>query len=172
MSRPSRVRAAVRTLAVLLVAASALAAAAVRPSPVVPSAIPEPRMPAYRVTSLTPVLVVDRIEPVLPFWERLGFARTAEVPHGDGLGFVILAKDGIEVMYQTLASVADDHPTITSPTRDVALFIEVSDLDAVVPLLAEAPVAVPRRTTFYGMHEVGVREPAGNLVMFAQPAGE
>ena len=29
-------------------------------------------------------------------------------------------------------------------------------------------VVVPRRQTFYGADEIGVREPGGNLVMFAQ----
>lgn len=40
---------------------------------------------------VTPVLIVPAIEPVLPLWESIGFARTAEVPHGDALGFVILS---------------------------------------------------------------------------------
>jgi hypothetical protein len=30
-------------------------------------------------------------------------------------------------------------------------------------------VIVPRRKTFYGMDEIGVREPGGNAVIFAQP---
>ena len=42
---------------------------------------------------LAPVLVVDRIEPCLPFWvDRLGFEKTVEVPESDRLGFVILAS--------------------------------------------------------------------------------
>lgn len=46
---------------------------------------------------LTPVLAVDEIEPVLPFWiERLGFEKTVEVPQGDRLGFVIPARDGAD----------------------------------------------------------------------------
>jgi hypothetical protein len=36
--------------------------------------------------------------------------------------------------------------------------------------LAGYPVAMPRRTTFYGMHEFGVREPGGHWVTFAQKA--
>ena len=47
------------------------------------------------------------------------------------------------------------------------LFIEVEDLDAVIELLGGAPVLQPRRTTFYGMEEIAVREPAGNAVTFA-----
>ena len=62
-------------------------------------------MPQSAIRKLTPVIMVDAIEPCVPFLERVGFAKTAEVPEGDRLGFVILAKDGVEVMYQTRASV-------------------------------------------------------------------
>jgi len=45
----------------------------------------------------TPVLIVDRIEPVLPFWTKLGLTATTEVPDQnatDGrLAFVILAGE-------------------------------------------------------------------------------
>ena len=60
----------------------------------------------------TPVLMVERIEPVLEFWQRVGVAKVMDVPEGEGtaarLGFAILAGSGIEVMYQTATSVAAD----------------------------------------------------------------
>lgn len=123
-----------------------------------------------RVKKLSPVLMVDAIEPCLPFWvDRLGFAKNVEVPHENHLGFVILAKDGIEVMYQSRASVAADVPPIAqSPMKGSFLFIEVSDLDATEKALAGVTPVVPRRKTFYGADELIVREPAGNVVTFAQ----
>lgn len=123
---------------------------------------------ANTVKKLTPVLMVEAIEPCLAFWAALGFERTAEVPEGDRLGFVILAKDGVELMYQTRASVAADLPPLAaSPMGGTFLFLEVSDLDAVIAALGGTPVLVPRRKTFYGMDEIGVREPGGNPVTFA-----
>jgi hypothetical protein len=50
-----------------------------------------------------------------------------------------------------------------------ALFIEVSDLDAVAQKLKGYPIALPRRRTFYGMDEIGVTEAGGHLLIFAQP---
>lgn len=119
---------------------------------------------------LTPVLYVEHIEPALPFWvDRLGFQQVMEVPEGDALGFVILAKDGVEVMYQTRASVANDIPALANtPMRGSLLFIEVGDLDAIERALQGIEPVVPRRTTFYGADELVVREPAGNVVTFAQ----
>jgi len=121
---------------------------------------------------LTPVLLVDTIEPCLPFWDRLGWVNVAEVPHGDVLGFVILVKDGLEVMYQTRASVAADIAALTDlPTGGTFLFLEVDDLDAVIREIAGAPRVFERRTTFYGMDEIGVREPGGNSITFAMKVG-
>lgn len=119
---------------------------------------------------LTPVLYVEEIEPALPFWiDRLGFEKTAEVPEGDRLGFVILKKGGVEVMYQTRASVQGDIPSLAdTPMGGALLFIEVEDLDAVARALEGIPPVVPRRTTFYGADELIVREPAGNVVTFAR----
>lgn len=45
------------------------------------------------VKKLTPVLFVERIEPVIAFWtQHLGFIKTVEVPEGDRLAFVILQQ--------------------------------------------------------------------------------
>lgn len=121
---------------------------------------------------ITPVLVVPAIEPVLPLWEALGFSRTAEVPHGDALGFVSLARDGAEVMYQTEASVAADEPLVTQGPKALgasSLFIHVDDLDATVKKLpAGTDIFVERRTTFYGATETFLRDAAGNVIVLAQ----
>ena len=121
---------------------------------------------------LTPVIIVDAVEPCLPFWTgRLGFTIDAEVPGPDGaLQFAILSRDGIEVMYQTRASVIADHPGTEDELngQSVGLFITVDDLDAVERALDGAPVVKPRHQTFYGSSEIYVREPGGNTVGFAQ----
>ncbi len=125
---------------------------------------------AFYLKRITPVLMVERIEPCLAFWEALGFDRTADVPHGDHLGFVILEKNGLEVMYQTKESVAEDVPALAGQAMGgTMLFLEVLDLDAVIDAVGDAPVVFPRRKTFYGMEEIGLREPGGNAVTFAMP---
>lgn len=131
------------------------------------------RMPNTVTKKLTPVLMVDEIEPCLPLWiDRLGWTKTVDVPEGDKLGFVILTKDGAELMYQTWASVEKDlgKPARRPQGTSTGLFIEVSDLDDVQKRLAGVPLALERRTTFYGMHEIGVLEAGGHMVVFAQPA--
>jgi uncharacterized glyoxalase superfamily protein PhnB len=127
---------------------------------------------APRLDRLTPVLVVDAVEPCIRFWtERFGFTAQNEVPGPDGkLVFASAKQDAVEVMYQTRASVAADQPTLAGEMngRSIVLFISVPDLDAVERALAGAPVVKARHKTFYGSSEVYVREPGGHVVGFAQ----
>jgi uncharacterized glyoxalase superfamily protein PhnB len=116
-------------------------------------------------------LIVDAIEPSLPFWqERLGFERPVEVPDADRLGFVILTNGSVEVMYQTSALLAKDPDAHNMAFHNdkTFLFIEVSDIDALASALQGFEVVMPRRETFYGSTEIGYREPGGHYVTFAQ----
>lgn len=129
-------------------------------------------MPLPALKQLTPVLIVEAVEPCIKFWtDRLGFEVTNQVPGPDGkLIFASVQKAGIEIMYQTRASVISEQPGSAGELmgHSVALFITVGDLDTVAKALEGAPVVKPRHETFYGSTEIYVREPGGNTVGFAQ----
>ncbi len=129
-----------------------------------------------RCLRLSPLLVVDAIEPALPFWtERLGFVLVASVPLGADrpeLGFAILQQGAIEVMLQTRASIAGDVPALAGEPARTSLYLEVEDLEAVVQATRGLEITVPRRRTFYGADEFGVRAPGGHLLVFAQRDAE
>lgn len=122
---------------------------------------------------LTPNLIVESIEDVLPFWEVLGFERTAEVPHGGRLGFVGLTHGDAELMFQSRASLEADLPEAVPETCDhsgLGLFVEIDmPFDELVARIGrtEAQVLVPDRHTFYGAREIAVRTPDGLFVVFA-----
>jgi hypothetical protein len=124
------------------------------------------------IKKITPVLIVDRIEPLLPLWDALSFARAAEVPHGDALGFVILTRGDVEVMYQTFDSVRGDEANVLEGARAIgasAVFIEVADLDALKAQIPDGTeVIVDSRKTFYGSTETIIHDAAGNVITFAQ----
>lgn len=130
------------------------------------------------VLSVTPVLVVEAIEPVVELWEtRLRLARVAAVEHEGRLGFVMYAGEGWTLMYQTEASMDADIGKASPLAREAvrrmrgslqSVFIKVSDLAAIETALAGVPIVMPRRTTFYGATEIAIRDPAGHLIVFAQ----
>jgi uncharacterized glyoxalase superfamily protein PhnB len=121
---------------------------------------------------LTPVLIVKAVEPCLGFWTGgLGFKKVHEVPGPDGkVMFASVERDGVEIMYQTIASVVEDNPGMAKNLdgHSIALFITVDDLDTVAQGVAGAPVVKARHKTFYGSEEIYVLEPGGNTVGFAQ----
>jgi len=117
--------------------------------------------------------MVDKIETSLPFWiERMGFVKTVDVPEGESLGFAILIREGAEVMLQSIESVRKDSPQFVpeGSAGSVGLFVEVEDFTDVLKRLEGYPTALTERTTFYGMREIGVREPSGHIVVFAARA--
>lgn len=124
------------------------------------------------MNKVTPLLAVDRIEKCLPFWVKvLGFKKVAEVPHNKTIGFVILVKDGLEVMLQSRASLKKDVPPVEKVAGKAALYVTVKDILAIQKKVSKAKdvkILVPLRTTFYGAREIFVREPGGNVLGFAQ----
>ncbi len=123
------------------------------------------------VKKITPVLFVEAVEPCARFWvERLGFEKTAEVPEGNGLAFVILQKGNVELMYQSYASAEKEGSAIAELARKgpTFLYVEVDNLDDTIAAVKGAPIVMPLRTTFYGATEISIKDPAGHFITFAQ----
>jgi len=128
----------------------------------------------------TPVLIVERIEPVLSFWEKLGITPGVKVPDesagDDRLAFVILAAEGVEVMYQTVVSIkgdtvasASDKAAFRTEPQQVTLYIDVADLAQVEKKLKGERLVMPSRKTFYGASELCYADAAGNIIIFSEP---
>jgi uncharacterized glyoxalase superfamily protein PhnB len=127
------------------------------------------------VKRITPILFVEEIEPCVKFWvDRFGFQKTAEVPDGNKLAFAMLQKGSIELMYQSYASADKDVTTIAEQVRKGPsfLYVEVDNLDATIAAIQGTEVVMPVRNTFYGSKEIGVKDPAGHYVTFAQFAAQ
>jgi uncharacterized glyoxalase superfamily protein PhnB len=128
-------------------------------------------MKSVTVKKITPILFAQEVEPCIRFWtEWLGFQKTVEVPEGDKIGFVILERDGLELMYQSYASVEKDSAATAELARKgpTFLYIEVNDLNQALAATQGAEIAMPQRSTFYGSKEFGVKDPAGHWIIFAQ----
>lgn len=124
---------------------------------------------AVHFRALTPVLIVGAVEPTRAFFvDRLGFAVRTDREHAGQLGFLIVARGSVTIMIQSEASLrADSGESYVAGPYKASLYIDVDDVEAFVPEVADADVVLPLRKTAYGMHEIGVREPGGNIITFA-----
>ena len=124
---------------------------------------------SVRFVALTPVFIVDAVAPTRAFFaDRLGFAVLTDVEHDGALGFSMLQRGDVTVMVQSDASLrADTGESYVPGPYKATIYIQVDDVEALVPEVADADVVLPLRRTTYGMHEIGVREPGGNIVIFA-----
>jgi uncharacterized glyoxalase superfamily protein PhnB len=48
------------------------------------------------------------------------------------------------------------------------LYVEVANLDETIAAIKGAPIVMPVRTTFYGSKEIGIKDPGGHIITFAQ----
>ncbi|HYM79599.1 MAG TPA: VOC family protein [Candidatus Dormibacteraeota bacterium] len=123
------------------------------------------------VKKVTPVLFVQDVEPCVKFWvERMGFQKTVEVPDGNKLAFAMLQKGNVELMYQSYASADKDVAAVSQVVRKgpTFLYVEVESLDQAIAATKGAEVVMPVRTTFYGSKEIGIKDPAGHMITFAE----
>jgi uncharacterized glyoxalase superfamily protein PhnB len=136
----------------------------------------EKTMKPAQVKKVTAILFAQELEPSIMFWtEQLDFQKTIEVPDGDKIGFALLEKNGVELMYQSFSSVEKDNAATAAVARKgpTFLYVEVEDLDATLAATRGAEVVMPVRSTFYHAKEFGIKDPAGHYIIFAQQgAGE
>ena len=126
------------------------------------------------IQKATPLLRVERVEPSLAFWvDRLGFQKVTEVMEGDSLGFVILSRGHVELMLQSRSSLAKDLPMLSvGAMAPSVVYMGVTSIQEIEGKLAHSEIIVPKRTTYYGMEEIWVREPGGHIIGFAAPGSE
>ena len=126
------------------------------------------------ITTITALLPVETVEVNAVFFEKIGFSRTSEVSEDPSdpstpLGFVIMVSGKTQVMLQSIQSIKNDAPEMIPDGGTTSfLFIEVTDLEAVINSLKDYSIYMARRTTFYGSEEIGIATPGGHKMTFAK----
>lgn len=131
----------------------------------------EERTNTMNVKKVTPLLFVEEVEPCVKFWvERLGFQKMAEVPEGNKVGFAMLQKGNVELMYQSYASADKDLAAVSQVVRKgpAFIYVEVDSLDQTIAAINGAEIFMPVRKTFYGSTEIGIKDPGGHFITFAE----
>ena len=118
-------------------------------------------MPMFTVRQITPVIRVANLDAYVEWWVRhLGFAVASRDEWAEGgQPVAVLMRDGLEV-------VVEEH---ARPTQ-MSLLLEVTDLVSVERAFGDLPRATSWIRSAHGATEIGLHDPEGNLIVFAQAA--
>jgi lactoylglutathione lyase len=123
---------------------------------------------------LTPNLMVEEVAPTLKFYrEVLGFEVVMTLPEQAPFDFAIVKRDGVELMFQSRASLSENVAALTgSPIgASQTFYIEVTGLDALYTQVRDrVEIVVDLHTTFYGTREFYFHDVNGYILSFSEPA--
>ena len=123
---------------------------------------------------LTPNLMVEDVARTIAFYrEVLGFQVLTTLPEQEPFDFAIVQRDGVELMFQSRASLSDNVPALTGVPIGASqtFYIDVEGIrDLYQALHDKVEIVVDFHTTFYGTQEFYFRDINGYILSFSEPA--
>ena len=127
---------------------------------------------AMELKKLTPNLMVENVNETVDFYrDVLGFELAMSIPEEGELNWAMMSCGGVELMFQSRASVAEEFPPFGELEigGSLGFYIEVAGIDELYAGLAErAEIVTEPHTTFYGMREFTIRDNNGYILTFAE----
>ena len=121
---------------------------------------------------LTPNLMVEDVARTLAFYRQtLGFEVQTTLPEQEPFDFAIVQRDGVELMFQSRASLSENVPALAgSPiAASQTFYIEVSGIrDLYESLRDVVEILVDFHETFYGTQEFYFRDINGYILSFSE----
>jgi catechol 2,3-dioxygenase-like lactoylglutathione lyase family enzyme len=121
-----------------------------------------------RLTAACPILPARDIAAAEAFWRGLGFATE----RFEAEGYLIAKRDAAELHFF-------HHPALDPAANDAGAFLRVENVDALSAEWARAglpaagiPRLVPAEDKPWGMRELALIDPDGNLIRAGAPTGE
>lgn len=121
---------------------------------------------------LTPNLMVEDVRKTLDFYHDVPGFETLTTVEGDGeIGFAIVQRDDVQLMFQSRKSLSENVPALTgSPIgASQTFYIEVTDVQALYDQLRDkVKIVVDMHSTFYGTKEFYFRDVNGYILSFSE----
>ena len=122
----------------------------------------------------TPNMMVEDVDRTVAFYrEVLGFEVVMTVPDEGPFDWAMVRRDGVELMFQSRASLAAEYPELEARTAGGALtlYLDVKDAAGLYERLRDRVAVVKEsHTTFYGKREFAIRDTDGFILTFAEDA--
>lgn len=125
---------------------------------------------------LTPNLMVEDVARTLDFYrDVLGFQVLTTLPEQEPFDFAIVRRDGVELMFQSRASLSENVPALTGVPVGASqtFYIEVEGVrDLYQALHDQVEIVVDFHTTFYGTQEFYFRDLNGYILSFSEATAQ
>ena len=125
---------------------------------------------------LTPNLMVEDVNETVAFYKDvLGFALLASVPEEGQFNWAMMKHGGVEIMFQSRASLTGDVPQFEGKAigGSLTLYIDVEDIKGLYANLQNRVTLLhDMATTFYGTREFTIQDCNGYILTFAQAETE
>ena len=128
--------------------------------------------PAPTFTKLTPNMMVEDVNATVDFYrDVLGFETVMTVPDGGRLDWALVRRDGVEVMFQSRTSLAEELPLFGEKPTGGALtyYIGLVGVERLYEQIRRrVPIVHDLETTFYGTREFSIEDCNGFILTFAE----
>jgi uncharacterized glyoxalase superfamily protein PhnB len=123
---------------------------------------------------LTPNLMVEDVRRTMDFYQAvLGFEVLSTVEDAGEVGFAIMQRDGVEIMFQSRKSLSENVPALTGSSIGASqtFYIEVTDIATLYQQIKDkVTIVVDMHDTFYGTKEFYFRDINGYILSFSEAA--
>ena len=116
--------------------------------------------------------MVEDVARTLAFYrDTLGFEVLTTLPEQEPFAFAIVQRDGVELMFQSRASLSDNVPALTGVPIGASqtFYIEVTGIRNLYETLRDkVEIVVDFHDTFYGTQEFYFRDVNGYVLSFSE----
>jgi lactoylglutathione lyase len=127
---------------------------------------------AASLKKLTPNVMVEDVNRTIQFYkEMLGFELLTTVPGEGQFNWAMMKRDGVEIMFQSRASLGGEIPVLQQREIGGALTF-YNDVEGVKELYTylkgKVEIVQDMHTTFYGSQEFAMQDCNGFILSFAE----
>jgi lactoylglutathione lyase len=125
-----------------------------------------------KLKKLTPNLMVEDVNRTVEFYKDvLDFTLLATVPEEGTYNWAMMKSDGVEIMFQSIASLSDEYSQFRykAPGGTLNLYIDVENVQGLYEAVHNRATLLHHlHKTFYGAQEFAIQDCNGYVLTFAE----
>ena len=120
--------------------------------------------------SLTPNIFVEDINETIAFYKLLGFTVVMTVPENGNYDWAMMANEGVTLMFQTFASLAEELPDVSrTDGGSLLLYIKLKNIRSFFEEIKDKVTVLKGiEKTFYGATEFSIKDCNDYVLTFAE----